>query len=123
MKTNNLKISFTFIIQLTLLLVVAWTIQSYFTTKSLLLPYLFNFIITLVGFVFIRHQQKKRMESLGFVFMALSGFKFLLFFIFYKPLSLAPEIKKELFLDFFIPYAICLGFEVYFLVKILNRDS
>ena len=108
---------------LTLLMSLSYLLQEHFGADKLTETYLFNYLFTLGAFWVLMRQQKRREEILGFVFMGLSGVKFLLFFLVYKPFRLAPPEKEELFLAFFIPYAVCAIVEVYFLVKLLNAKS
>ena len=91
--------------------------------SELLIPYCFNYIAALVSFLWLHNQIKKKSHQVGFIFMLISGLKFLLFFILYSPLSAPPEQKKILFLSFFIPYSVCTIFEVVCLVKLLNKKN
>lgn len=97
--------------------------QRNLSDGPLVATYLFNALLTVLGMFLLWRLQKKRPEILGFVFMGLSGLKFTLFFICFKPFALPLEEKRLLFWDFFIPYAICMVLEVLFLVKSLNQKS
>lgn len=103
-------------------LVVAFNLQAFcVTSNKLFLSYSFNYIITAASFLWLLLRAKKKSETLGFLFMGISGLKFLLFFLLYKPLSIPSLEKKALFLSFFVPYAICSIYEVYLLSKLLNQ--
>lgn len=106
------------------LLLLFFGLHTFFTKpKELFLGYGFNYLITIISFLWLLLRSRKKSEILGFVFMAISGIKFLFFFLLYKPLSIPATEKKALFLSFFVPYAICSIYEVYILVKLLNKKS
>lgn len=103
---------------------LAFGLHTFFASSSeLLLGYGFNYAITIVSFLWLLLRNKKKSETLGFVFMGISGLKFLFFFLLYKPFSIPSVEKKALFLSFFVPYAICSIYEVYTLVKLLNQKN
>ena len=91
------------------------------TSTKLFLGYSFNYFITIISFLWLLFRSRKKSHALGFVFMAISGIKFLFFFLLYKPFSVPVVEKKALFLSFFVPYVICSFYEVYTLVKLLNK--
>lgn len=80
--------------------------------------YLFNSIFTIIFIITILLLSKKIKDQLGFVFMAGSLIK-IGFFMGITKLA-GYEIHKNIFLDFFIAYAICLILEVYCISKTLN---
>ncbi len=82
------------------------------------LSYIFNSIFTFVFTFIILLLSKKFKDQLGFIFMAGSLIKIGVFIAVSKLSDF--EINKNVFLDFFIPYIICLIFEVYYVSKILN---
>ena len=105
-------------------LLFVFCLHTLFTTfTELLLGYGFNYFITIISFLWLLLRSRKKSETLGFVFMVISGIKFLFFFLLYKPFSIPVVEKKALFLSFFIPYAICSIYEVYTLVKLLNQKN
>ena len=117
-------ISIRFSLFLGALLVLLFFLQTNLSPKSqLLTPYYFNYTAALISFLWLNNQIKKKSEQVGFIFMLISGLKFLFFFILYSPLSAPPEQKKILFLSFFIPYSVCTIFEVVCLVKLLNKKN
>lgn len=117
-------ISIRFSLSLVALLVLLFFLQTNLSPKSeLLIPYYFNYTAALISFLWLHNQIKKKSHQVGFIFMLISGLKFLFFFILYSPLSVPPEQKKILFLSFFIPYSACTIFEVVCLVKLLNKKN
>ena len=113
-----------FVVCLGGLLVLVFSLHAIFATPNeLLLGYGFNYIITVASFLWLLLRNKKKSETLGFIFMGISGLKFLFFFLLYKPFSIPSLEKKALFLSFFVPYAICSIYEVYVLVKLLNQKN
>lgn len=84
--------------------------------------YLIN--VTLVGifFLLIKLFLSKIKHNLGFLFIAFSLLKFILFFIFIKPIyKLDGTISIMEYTSFFIPYFICLLGEILILTKLLNN--
>ena len=113
-----------FTIYLGLVLFFVFGINMLFTKPiELYLPYGFNYVITIISFLWLLLRSRNKSETLGFVFLAVSGIKFLFFFLLYRPFSIAVAEKKSLFLSFFVPYAICSIYEVYTLVKLLNQKN
>ena len=105
-------------------LFLVFGIHVFFTKpKELYLGYGFNYLITIVSFLWLLIRSRNKSETLGFVFLAISGIKFLFFFLLYRPFSITLLEKKALFLSFFVPYAICSIYEVYILVKLLNQKN
>lgn len=113
------RFSFTLLL---LLLPVFFLHTAYFTLAALP-SYLFNYLTTIVAFSLLLYRYKKQVETLGFVFLATSGFKFLMFFLLFKPYFFLANTKKEAFVAFIIPYAICVVFEILVLAKLLNRKT
>ena len=96
-----------------------WTTLTY---QNLLKTYVFNGIITVVIFGVLMFLKEKHMASLGFFFLAGSLLKIILFFILFRPgYSEDGLISKLEFSEFFVPYGVCLFFEVYYLVKVLMK--
>ena len=51
-------------------------------------------------FFWLLIRSRNKSETLGFVFLAISGIKFLFFFLLYRPFSITLLEKKALFLSF-----------------------
>ncbi|WP_109301980.1 hypothetical protein [Aquimarina sp. AU474] len=86
--------------------------------KVIHLSYIFNGIFTLLFTSGIVLVSKKFKDQVGFIFMAGSLFKIGVFIAITKLNNL--EIDKNVFLDFFVAYLICLILEVYYVSRILN---
>jgi Na+/glutamate symporter len=65
--------------------------------------------------------EKKLIHQFGFIFLATGFLKLGLFFLGIKLLNL--EINKSVFLHFFVPYIVCVVFEIFYLVRVLNRAN
>jgi len=84
--------------------------------------YLFNLSITLISFIVIQKLREQKSKQLGFIFLASSMLKFILFLIFIRPqYELINGIKSLEFATFFVPYAISTSIEVIYLIKILKQ--
>jgi len=109
---------------LSLVLLLTFGTHMFFTpTNELFLGYSFNYLVTIASFLWLLLVTRKKGEKLGFVFMFISGIKFFFFFLIYKPLSIPETETKVLFTSFFVPYTICSIYEVYTLVKIMNKKN
>ena len=86
--------------------------------------YFVNFILAAVILFFVERSIKKESSQTGFIFIAGSALKFLVFFIVFNPIYKADgEMRIIEFTTFFVPYAICLMLEVVYLSKQLNNQS
>lgn len=97
-------------------------LNTYFPEKiHTILPfsYKFNGGITILFTLTIILLSKKFKDQLGFLFMAGSFFKIMLFLIWSKLQNQA--LEKSYLLTFFIPYVVCLLVEIFFVSRILNR--
>ncbi len=84
--------------------------------------YLLNTVTATIIFTVIVRLRERYSEQLGFVFLAGSGLKFLLFFLFMYPVFHADgALSRTEFATFFIPYSITTGIETIALASILNR--
>ncbi len=82
------------------------------------LSYIFNAGFTFLFTVTIILLSKKYKDQIGFIFLVGSFVKTGIFLALIKLNNI--EINKNVFLDFFIPYLICLILEVYYVSKILK---
>jgi len=106
------------------LLLLVFSLHLIFNTPTELLPsYGFNYLVTIISYLWLLLRCRKKSENIGFIFMAISGIKFFFFFLLYKPLSIPVTEKKAIFLSFFVPYTICSFIEVYSLTKLLNKKN
>ena len=87
------------------------------------ISYTVNYIIAIAIFKLFTVFIDKKSELLGFIFLFGSLFKFVIYFLVLRPIiSETESITKVEFSFFFIPYAICLVIEIYFLVKTLHSQ-
>ncbi|WP_368736418.1 DUF6168 family protein [Patiriisocius marinus] len=91
--------------------------------NKIILSYILNYVAAIIIFIVLERYIKKESSQVGFIFMAGSGLKFLLFFlIFYPSYKADGKMATVEFISFFIPYAICLILEVAYLSKELNNQ-
>ncbi|MDG1476805.1 MAG: hypothetical protein P8Q14_06640 [Vicingaceae bacterium] len=91
--------------------------------NKIVLAYIINISLAIFIYVGLYLLRKKQESNLGFIFMTGSLIKFGIFFlIFYPGYKLDGEIQTIEFTTFFIPYAICLIIETYFLTKLFNSN-
>ena len=89
---------------------------------QILASYAINTALAIGIFWGLTSLKKKYNKQIGFLFLASSIVKFLVFFlIFYGPYIADGEIVLLEFTSFFIPYTICLALETFFLSKHLNK--
>ncbi len=125
------RLSFKFLGFLVILLLAAFGIHLFvlsFTDHSLfgnqiILSYVVNYILAAVVLIVVEKTLQNNSSQAGFVFMAGSALKFLVFFLVFYPIYKADdEMQAVEFAAFFIPYAICLIAEVIYLSKQLNNQ-
>ena len=90
--------------------------------NKIILAYIVNTVLA-IGIVTLLFVLKEKYKSqLGFLFMAGSGLKFVIFFIvFYPVYKFDNEITRLEFFPFFTPYFLCLILETVHLTKLLNK--
>lgn len=119
----------TFIGALTLLLAIVFTghfaileyLSTSFSFNDLFVPYSVNYMLAVIITAMLFHWRVKYSDNLGFIYMASSLVKFLIFFIVFNPGYKADgEVTSLEFGFFFIPYALALILETVFLVRILS---
>ncbi|MEC8248595.1 MAG: DUF6168 family protein [Bacteroidota bacterium] len=89
---------------------------------QILVSYATNTVLAVGIFWGLTSLKKKYNNQIGFLFLASSIVKFLVFFlVFYGPYKADGEIVLLEFTSFFIPYTICLVLETFFLSKHLNK--
>ena len=90
--------------------------------NKIILAYIMNYVLALSVYVLLYSFRVKFKTQLGFLFMAGSFLKFILFFIFfYSSYKADGDINALEFGAFFIPYTICLVVETTSLVNLLNN--
>ena len=134
MKNKTLKNSQTkkFSLLLLVVLLVAFSIHVHINeslfgdlyANSVILTYVINYFIAILIFGLMIKYMPRIENTLGFYFMAGSFFKFLVFFVVFQPIFKENgSTDKAEFVSYFAPYALSLSFEVYFLVKLLNKRA
>ena len=89
---------------------------------QILVSYAINTALAVGIFWGLTSLKKRYNNQIGFLFLASSIVKFLVFFlVFYGPYKADGEIVLLEFTSFFIPYTICLVLETFFLSKHLNK--
>lgn len=124
---NNRYIGFTLILFVWLVLFFAGhafvqhKLQIGSFEKLLPVNYVFNFLITAIFYGIMLRAKSKGQSHLGMIFLYSSMIKFLLFFILIYPnFGDFNGVKSAEFASFFVPYALSLSIEIYFLTRMLN---
>lgn len=86
------------------------------------LSYCINFMLAVGIYVLLFKLRVKYLDLLGFIYMAGSFLKFIFFFLFFYPYyrenGNMDAIEATTFMT---PYVLCLFFETFFLIKLLNN--
>lgn len=91
---------------------------------KIVLAYSINFVLAVLILILVQRNMTEGSAKGGFIFFLGSGLKFLVFFlVFYPSYKADGETQTIEFITFFVPYAICLILEVYYLSKQLNNQS
>lgn len=120
LKSLKFTFIFSFILGLAYILQVK-LLQSTISDEDATLikfSYLFNFAFTYFLILNIILFQNKLKDKLGFVYLGVSMLKFAIFFFLLKIQNI--EVNKSDFLLFSIPFVLCLGIEIFYVVRILN---
>jgi len=118
------RLSFVFIsILLITYLIHRIGFSSYYKESKDLInfSYKFNFLFTYILLMIFVFFEKKLIHQFGFIFLATGFLKLGMFFLGIKLLNL--EINKSVFLHFFVPYIVCAGLEIFYLVRVLNAAN
>ena len=102
----------------------SWVLTRFFEEQPvgiINLAYKFNVGITLLFTTSIIAASEQLKEQLGFIFLA-GGFVKLGVFLFIIKTS-EYTIDKSVFLHFFIPYVVCVVFEIIWVIRILNAAN
>jgi hypothetical protein len=103
---------------------ILFLMESALFSDRIVLSYAVNFLLAAVVYLIIQQTFKKNSSQAGFIFMAGSGLKFLVFFIlFYPSYQEDGSMQTTEFTAFFAPYALCLLIEVFYLSKQLNNQT
>ena len=118
-----------FLILLSTLLLIVFFIHvgfnylrgHYIYSNRIIESYIINLILAYVSFLILFFSIKKYVSSLGYIFMLISLFKFLVFYILFKVYyTLNQNIELEVFITIMVPYGTSLFTEIYALSKILK---
>lgn len=124
------KYFFSFIARLFALLSFAFICHAWlqhalnvgFFQKQISVNYAFNFIVTTLFFLIFLIAKDKKQTNLGVLFLYSSLIKFLLFFLLIFPnYGHFNGVKSAEFASFFVPYALSVSVEIYFLARILKN--
>lgn len=90
----------------------------------IVLSYVLNYILAAAILIVIQSRFNKKSVQTGFIFLAGSGLKFLVFFLVFYPFYREDgTMATSEFAAFFVPYATCLILEVTYLSKQLNNQD
>ena len=90
--------------------------------RELFLSYCYNFSITISFYLVLLWKESKRNQNLGYYFLFFSVLKFIGFIVLVKPyLDFSQGVKGHSFISFFVPYAICMIYEIWFIIQELNK--
>lgn len=93
-----------------------------FFDNKIVLAYILNYLLALSIYSLLYFLRFKLKNQLGFLFMAGSFLKFIVFFVFFYPSYKSDgSINNLEFSSFFIPYLICLIIETYTLIQLLKN--
>ena len=124
-----MKVSLSFIIKLTSILIsvfiihlfILYTLGKPLWDNYIVKAYLVNAILASTIFLFIYNFKDFIKYQIGFIFIGGSLLKFLFFFIiFYPSYTEDSSISKAEFASFFIHYLVCLVIETLSIIKILK---
>lgn len=89
---------------------------------KIVLSYFINFLLASIIYIGLYSFRNKIKTQIGFIFMAGSFLKFIVFFILFYPTYKADgDMATSEFAAFFVPYAICLIVETVFTAKMLQK--
>jgi len=120
----------TFLVKLITFAIVLFAIHLYlilqFFEGSLYFPiwaiYLFNIVVVAIVFMTIRYQSQKGNKKMYQLFLGLTLLKMLLALVFLTPLFFGKSEHAQLeVINFFIPYFLFLGFEIFSLNQFLQK--
>lgn len=91
--------------------------------SQLFFSYIVNYILAVSIFTGLIFLKRKHVHLLGFAYLGGSLLKFAVFFIFFYPVFKQDGvIDRQESLVFLVPYFICLFYETFYLVRMLNKQ-
>ena len=116
------KLLVAIIILFSIHILVLWNLEYPLLKNRIIPSYLLNYILGVGIYSFIYKLRVKYLDILGFVYMGGSFLKFMIFLIFFFPFyRIDAEIDAFEMASFMFPYILCLFFETFFLIKLLNN--
>lgn len=92
--------------------------------NMIITSYLINYVLAALLLLIVKLNIKKESSNTAFIFLAISGLKFIVFFVEFYPYYQEDGIMQRIeFAAFFVPYATCLILEVFYLSKQLNNQD
>ena len=90
-------------------------------SNKIIESYLINILTAALLYLLIDKYKHKFKDNIGYIFLFNSFIKFGLFAILIYPYYKLDGISTKIeFSTFFIPYVVCLVYETYYLIKLLN---
>jgi len=126
MNTTFTKFSIKLVVVLTVVFIAHILILKFadlpLFENKIVSAYISNVVLAIVIFGLLYKLKDKYKVQLGFLYLAGSALKFLVFFIVFYPFYKADgTISKLEFAAFFVPYVLCLVLETFSLSKWLNK--
>ncbi len=120
----GLKLFFSLIIVfITHIAILQYLNLSLFGNK-IVLSYVLNFILALIIYTVLYKLRVKYLDILGFIYMGGSLLKFAIFFMFFNAsFKQDGNVNSLEAASFLIPYSLCLFFETFYLIKLLNNKD
>ncbi|MFT6500627.1 MAG: F0F1-type ATP synthase assembly protein I [Crocinitomicaceae bacterium] len=92
--------------------------------SHIVINYCFNYFFTIAFFIVLLVYERRKSDLLGFVFLAASTIKLILFLIILYPYIKEGEgLRSVEFASFFVPYGISVVIEILYLLRILNSKD
>lgn len=102
---------------------ILYILEKPLFANPIISAYLINYGLAAMVLFLVERNLKKESAKTGFIFLAGSGLKFLVFFlVFYPTFNTDGTMDRQEFTTFFVPYLGCLILEVYYLSKQLNNQ-
>lgn len=90
--------------------------------NAIILSYVLNFLMASIIYIGLFSFKNRIKTQIGFIFLAGSFLKFIVFFLVLYPSYKADgDISTSEFAAFFVPYTICLVVETVFMAKMLQK--
>lgn len=105
-------------------ILILFTIDKPLWEHRIVASYGINLLMAIGVLLLVERSFRAKSSHTGFLFMAGSALKFLIFFLVFYPFYNRDGIMETSeFITFFVPYGLCLSLEVYHLSKELNNQD